>query len=54
MQHLSMDIKYVYIHGECRNVYLLSVMDIFTRRVLEHLLKGSIRQHDDVLLLDDI
>jgi putative transposase len=54
MEHLSMDIKYVYIHGERRNVYLLTVMDIFTRRVLGHLLKHSIRQHDVVLLMDGI
>ena len=54
MQYLAMDIKYVYIHGERRNVYLLSVMDIFTRRVLGHLLKSRIRQHDVVLLLDGI
>jgi len=54
MQYLAMDIKYIHIHGERRNVYLLSVMDIFTRRVLGHVLKGSIRQHDVVLLLDGI
>ena len=54
MEHLSMDIKYVYIHGEKRNVFLLTVMDIFTRRVLGHLLKPSIRQHDVVLLMDGI
>ena len=54
LEHLSMDIKYVYIHGECRNVYLLTVMDIFTRRVLGHLLKASIRQYDVILLMDGI
>ena len=54
MEHLSMDIKYVYIHGERRNVYLLMVMDIFTRRVLGHLLKASIRQYDVILLMDGI
>ena len=54
MQHLSMDIKYVYIHGERRNAYLLTVMDIFTRRVLGHLLKASIRQYDVILLMDGI
>ena len=54
MEHLSMDIKYVYIHGERRNVYLLTVMDIFTRRVLGHLLKASIRQYDVILLMDGI
>ncbi len=54
MQYLSMDIKYVYIHGEKRNVYLLTVIDVCTRKVLGHLLKSSIRKHDVVLLLDGI
>jgi transposase InsO family protein len=54
MQHLTMDIKYVYIHGEKRNVYLLTVMDVFTRKVLAHCLKPSIRQYDVVLLLEGI
>jgi putative transposase len=54
MQYLTMDIKYVYIHGERRNVYLLTIMDVFTRKVLGHILKPSIRQHDVILLLDGI
>ena len=54
LQFLSMDIKYVYIHGEQRNVYLLTIIDVFTRRVLGHLLKPSIRQHDVVLLIDGV
>lgn len=54
MQHLTMDIKYVYIQGEKRNVYLLTVMDVFSRRVLAHSLKPSIRQYDVVLLLEGI
>src|SRR5690606_10264371 len=54
MQYLSMDIKYVYIHGEKRNVYLLTVLDVCTRKVLGHLLKSSVRKHDVVLLLDGI
>ncbi len=54
MQYLSMDIKYVYIHGEKRNVYLLTVIDVCTRKVLGHLLKSSVRKHDVVLLLDGI
>ena len=54
LEYLVMDIKYVYIHGEKRNVYLLSVMDVCTRTVLGHMLKASIRQHDVILLLDGI
>lgn len=54
LQYLSMDIKYVYIQGEQRNVYLFTVIDVFTRRVVGHLLKSSIKQHDVVLLLDGI
>jgi len=54
MQYLAMDIKYVYIQGERRHVYLLTVLDIFTKKALGHLLKSSIRQHDVVLLLDGI
>ena len=48
MQYLAMDIKYVYIHGEKRNVFLLTVIDICTRKVLGHVLKPSIRKHDVV------
>jgi transposase InsO family protein len=52
MQHLCMDIKYVYIHGEGRNAYLLTVLDIFTRRVLRYAFKNSIKQDDVVLMLE--
>lgn len=54
MQQLAMDIKYIYIHGERRNVYLLTVLDVCTRKALGHLLKPSIRKHDVVLLLESI
>lgn len=54
MQYLAMDIKYVYIQGERRNVYLLTVIDICTRKVLAHVIKPSIKQHDVVLLLDGV
>lgn len=54
LEYLVMDIKYVYIHGEKRNVFLLSVMDVCTRLVLVHILKSSIKQHDVILLLDGI
>jgi len=59
MQYLAMDraanrIKYVYIHGEKRNVFLLPVIDICTRKVLGHVLKPSIKKHDVILLLDGV
>ena len=54
LQYLVMDIKYVWIQGEKRNAYLLTVMDVYTRKVLGHLLKHSIRQYDVILLLSGI
>jgi putative transposase len=44
----------VYIQGEKRNVFLLTVIDICTRKVLGHVLKPSIKKHDLILLLDGV
>jgi len=54
LEYLVMDIKYVYIHQEKRFCYLLSIMDVCTRFVLDHLFKPTIRKYDVVLLLDYI
>jgi transposase InsO family protein len=54
LQYLVMDIKFVWIQGERRNVYLLTIMDVFSRKVLAHTCKPSIKQTDVVLLLDGI
>ena len=43
MEHICMDIKYVYIHGQRRNAYLLAIMDIATRWVLGWALKWSMK-----------
>lgn len=51
LQYLSMDIKYVYIHGWRRNVFLLTVMDIYSRKVLIHMLKASIKKGDVLVML---
>jgi transposase InsO family protein len=51
LQYLSMDIKYVYIHGWRRNVFLLTVMDIYSRKVLIHMLRSSIKKGDVLVLL---
>lgn len=51
LQYLSMDIKYVHIHGWRRNVFLLTVMDIYSRKVLIHMLKTSIKKGDVLVML---
>jgi len=54
MEYLCMDIKYVYIPDESRHLYLLTVMDIYSRRVLDWILQSSIRRHHVVALLRKI
>ena len=51
LQYLSMDIKYVYIQGWRRNVFLLTVMDIYSRKVLIHMLRQSIKKGDVLVML---
>lgn len=46
-----MDIKYVHIHGWRRNVLLLTVMDIYSRKVLIHRLRPSIKKADVLVML---
>ena len=50
LQYLSMDIKYVHIHGWNRNVLLLTVMDIYSP-VLIHMLRPGIKKGDVLVLL---
>ncbi|WP_394366420.1 DDE-type integrase/transposase/recombinase [Spirosoma utsteinense] len=40
------DIKYVWVQGERRNYYLLSVIDVYSRKILDWLFQSSIRQID--------
>lgn len=51
LPYLSMDIKYVHIHGWKRNVFLLRVMDIYSRKVLIHILRPSIKKGDVLVML---
>lgn len=51
LQYLSMDIKYVHVHGWRRNVFLLTVIDIYSRKVLIHMLKASIKKGDVLVML---
>jgi putative transposase len=51
LQYLAMDIKYVHIHGTGRNALLLTVMDIYSRKVLIHMLRHSIKQGEVLVML---
>lgn len=51
LQYLAMDIKYAYIHGTGRNVLLLKVIDIFSRKVLIYQLRSHIRKGDILVML---
>jgi transposase InsO family protein len=53
-EKLQMDIKYVYVNGERRNVYLLSLMDIFSRKVLGYRVSGSMRKEVVINLVDEV
>ncbi len=44
LNYFEMDIKYIYIHQEARNAYLLSVIDVYSRKIVAHLFSRSIRK----------
>ena len=52
LQYLTMDIKYVYVHGTGRNALLLTVMDIYSRKVLIHILRNNIKKGDVLVMLE--
>ena len=46
MEYLCLDIKYIWVHGEHRWYYLLTIIDVYTRKVLEWILQRSVRKMD--------
>jgi putative transposase len=54
MQHMCMDIKYIYIKGEKKFAYLLSLIDVFSRKIMGYVFKPSIKQHDVIWLLSGV
>lgn len=46
MEYLCLDIKYVWVAGESRNYYLLTVLDVFTRIALEQIFQKNVRKID--------
>jgi hypothetical protein len=49
-----MDIKYIYIKGERKFTYLLSLIDVYSRKIMGYVFKPSIKQHDVIWLLSGI
>jgi transposase InsO family protein len=54
MQHMCMDIKYIYLKGEKKFAYLLSLIDVYTRKIMGYVFKPSIKQHDVIWLLTSV
>lgn len=52
LQHLCMDIKYIPVKE--RFAYLLSLIDVYTRKIAGYLFKQGIRQHDVLWLLKNV
>jgi transposase InsO family protein len=50
MEYLCLDIKYVWVQGEGRWYYLLSIMDVYSRKILIHLFQCSVRKTDVIRL----
>jgi transposase InsO family protein len=54
MQQLCMDIKYIHIHGRQRNALLLTVLDVYTRSIVAHVLWWRIRKEQVIWLLNNV
>lgn len=50
MEYLCMDIKYVWIEGEQRNHYLLTVLDVYSRKAIEWIFLPSVRKQQVISL----
>lgn len=54
LEHLCMDIKYVYVHGARRNAYLLAIIDVATRYVVGWSLRFTMKHTDVILCLHGV
>lgn len=50
LEYLCLDIKYVWVHGEHRWYYLLSIMDVYSRKILVWIFQRSVRKRDVINL----
>lgn len=54
LEYLCWDIKYAWVAGERRNYFLLSVMDVYTRKILDWIFQPNIRQMDLINLVRQV
>jgi transposase InsO family protein len=54
MEYLCWDIKYIWVKGERKNYYLLSLMDIYSRRIMDWIFQSSIRKIDVIKMIGRI
>lgn len=54
MEYLCWDIKYVWVPGERKNYYLLSLMDVYSRRILDFIFQSSIRKIDVIKMINRV
>jgi len=50
LSYFEMDIKFIYIQQERRNAYLLSIIDVYSRKIIGYIFQRSIRKHDVIRL----
>ena len=50
MEYLCLDIKYLWVHGEKRFYYLLTILDVYSRKIMEWILQKSVRKIDVINL----
>lgn len=51
MEHICLDIKYVWVQGDGRWYYLLSILDVYSRFILIWTFQPNLRQHDVIRLM---
>lgn len=54
LEMLEIDIKYIYIRGDRRNAYLITIEDIFTRAALSWTLSYSMKSNQVISLIDQV
>ena len=54
MEYLCLDIKYLWVDGEKRYYYLLTILDVYTRKVMEWILQRSVKKIDVINLFRSI
>jgi putative transposase len=51
MEYLCLDIRHVWVHGDNRWYYQLSIIDVYSRRILGWIFQRSVRQKDVIALM---